>query len=111
MLRPDGRSAAVPLGGVSGVVTDAATLPSGAIWAIERAPSWKGFQSRLVQLTRSRNSFEVSAAFSLPLGPTDNPEGLAAEPMPDGKTRLWLITDDNFQEPFRTLLLAVDLPH
>jgi hypothetical protein len=39
-----------------------------------------------------------------------NLEGLAAEAQPDGSTRLWIISDDNFVRPLRTLLLAVDLP-
>jgi hypothetical protein len=35
---------------------------------------------------------------------------MTAERLPNGDTRLWIITDDNFQQPLRTLLIALDLP-
>ncbi|MGE3725362.1 MAG: esterase-like activity of phytase family protein [Candidatus Sericytochromatia bacterium] len=38
----------------------------------------------------------------------DNFEGLAAEPMPQGGTRFYLLSDDNFNPEQRTLLLAFD---
>jgi hypothetical protein len=42
--------------------------------------------------------------------PADNFEGVAFGKSPEGKTRLWLISDDNFNtEKQRTLLLAFDL--
>jgi hypothetical protein len=37
-------------------------------------------------------------------------EGIAVEPRGDGGTRLWLITDDNFQPPMTTMLVALDVP-
>lgn len=40
---------------------------------------------------------------------TDNFEGIAAEPRPDGSVRLWVISDDNFSDKQRTLLLAFDI--
>ena len=41
-------------------------------------------------------------------GTTDNFEGVAAEKQ-DGKTRLYILSDDNFNPMQRTLLLAFDL--
>lgn len=42
--------------------------------------------------------------------PADNFEGIAFGKSPEGKTRLWVISDDNFNtEKQRTLLLAFDL--
>ena len=41
-------------------------------------------------------------------GTTDNFEGVAAEER-DGKTRLYILSDDNFNPMQRTLLLAFDL--
>lgn len=41
--------------------------------------------------------------------PVDNFEGVAIGKNPDGKTRIWLIADDNFSRNQRTLLLALDL--
>jgi hypothetical protein len=51
----------------------------------------------------------LGAPIALGLGPLDNAEALAAEPI-DGGTRLWLMTDDNFRWPMRTVLVALDLP-
>lgn len=49
------------------------------------------------------------AAFTLqpPLA-VDNFEGVATRPLPDGRTRLYLIADDNFNDSQRTLLFAFD---
>lgn len=41
--------------------------------------------------------------------PVDNFEGLAAEWLPDGRLRLWIISDDNFNRSQRTLLFAFDI--
>jgi hypothetical protein len=40
---------------------------------------------------------------------TDNFEGLAAEVLPDGRLRLWIVSDDNFSKLQRTLLYAFDV--
>jgi hypothetical protein len=40
---------------------------------------------------------------------TDNFEGVAAEILPGGQLRLWLISDDNFSASQRTLLYAFDV--
>ena len=51
-----------------------------------------------------------AAAFTLqPPLVVDNFEGVAAHPLLDGRTRLYLIADDNFNESQRTLLFAFDL--
>ena len=54
--------------------------------------------------------FRTARSFALRGGRLDNVEALAAERMPGGATRLWLMTDDNFQRPLRTLLIALDVP-
>ncbi|MFN7055011.1 esterase-like activity of phytase family protein [Hyphomonas sp.] len=41
--------------------------------------------------------------------PVDNFEGLAAEWLEDGRLRLWIISDDNFNRSQRTLLFAFDI--
>lgn len=41
--------------------------------------------------------------------PVDNYEGIAIGKAPTGQTRIWLISDDNFSNSQRTLLLALDL--
>lgn len=40
----------------------------------------------------------------------DNFEGIAAREMPDGRVRLYVISDDNFSKKQRTLLMIYDLP-
>lgn len=40
----------------------------------------------------------------------DNYEGIAARQMPDGRIRLYVISDDNFSKTQRTLLMIYDLP-
>lgn len=50
----------------------------------------------------------AEAALKSPL-PTDNYEGIAIGKAPSGATRIWLISDDNFSNNQRTLLLALDL--
>lgn len=39
----------------------------------------------------------------------DNFEGLAAKELPDGRTRLFIVSDDNFSPTQRTLLMVFDL--
>jgi hypothetical protein len=41
--------------------------------------------------------------------PVDNFEGLASEWLEDGRLRLWIISDDNFNPRQRTLLFAFDI--
>jgi len=41
--------------------------------------------------------------------PTDNFEAIAIDETSDGRTRIWLLSDDNFNKNQRTLLLALDL--
>ena len=41
--------------------------------------------------------------------PVDNFEGVAIGVSPEGKRRIWIISDDNFNRLQRTLLLAFDL--
>ena len=49
-------------------------------------------------------------ARGLPEGLRENYEGLAVTQQPGGGTAVWLISDDNFRERQRTLLLRVDWP-
>lgn len=50
------------------------------------------------------------SAIRLPLTWRDNAEGMAIERMREGSVRLWVITDDNFRWPQRTVLVAFDAP-
>ena len=99
-----------PLHGQGARVSDAATLPNGEVLLLERRMTLRGFANALVGLRQDEQRFSAGRRLRLPLGPLDNPEALATEPLPGGAVRLWLMTDDNFQPPFRTLLIALDVP-
>ena len=81
--------------------SDAALLPDGATMLLERRIGLGGVSSWLVWDGRR---------LALPLKWSDNPEALTAEPLPNGGTRLWIMTDNDLRAWRRTLLVAVDLP-
>ena len=110
LLLRKGRLRPLRLSGQRGTLTDAVALPGGGLLAIDRELTPFGFRTRLVRLAQTRKGVAVVAAVRLPVGPIDNIEGIAAQPLVGGGTRLWLISDDNFQLPYRTLLTAIDLP-
>ncbi len=80
--------------------TDAVRLADGRLLLIERTIGFRGLSSRIIG---------PGIDLALPLGTLDNPEGIAATPLPKGGTRLWIVTDDDFQARRRTLLFAIDL--
>ncbi len=90
-------------------------LPDGGFVAIERfyAPVI-GARARIVRFTDEalRGDAPVVgvqlALIATPL-PVDNFEAIAAVRMPDGATRLYILSDDNFNRRQRTLLLAFDV--
>ena len=90
-------------------ISDVAELGRGRWLAIERRLSWRGFRNRLVELERAPGGFRRVGSFAIPAGPLDNFEGLAVE-RSNGRVRLWLVSDDSFEKPFRTVLLALDRP-
>lgn len=64
--------------------------------------------TRAILSVNSAKGLIAEANLKSPL-PVDNFEGVAIGSSPDGKTRIWLISDDNFSRDQRTLLLALDL--
>jgi hypothetical protein len=60
-----------------------------------------------LRITAADGSTLDELRFAPPLT-TDNYEGIAALPRPDGSVRFYLISDDNFSRLQRTLLLAFD---
>lgn len=96
--------------GKQGPFSEAARLPDGRLIGLERSLTWSGFRNALIFVHEAQDRYTIVSRTSLPLGPFDNMEGLAAERLASGATRLWMIADDNFERPQRTLLLALDLP-
>jgi hypothetical protein len=105
-----GRAERQPIGGELGLVSEAVRLADGRILLVERRPTATGFVNSLVELERGKFGYRAGARIRLPVSPHDNIEAVAVEARESGATRLWLMTDDNYQRPFRTLLVALDLP-
>jgi hypothetical protein len=98
---------ALGLEGATGGVADAALLPDGRIIVAVREIGILGLTNRLAWLERSGRGYRLRNFATLPLGPVDNVEGLATESLPDGRTQLWAVTDNDGWR--RTLLLQIEL--
>ena len=96
-------------GGVSGWVSDAASLPDGRLALINRQPTPIGLRNRLVILARRDSAYSPQQSWTIPVGRLDNVEGLAVELMPGRGTRIWLVTDNGLQQRRPTLLIAVEI--
>lgn len=99
-----------PISRPNGRISDAVRLPDGRLLILHRNLTSFGFRNGLAELKQTARGYRLGSSLLFPLSPLDNAEALAAERMPDGTTRLWVMTDDNLQRPMRTLLLALDLP-
>lgn len=103
----EGRATLLPLAGRSGGIADAVTLPDGRIVVALRELGL-GITNRLAWLAPDGAGFRLVPFATLPLGRTDNVEGLAAEALPGGATRLWAVTDNDGWR--RTVLLELEMP-
>lgn len=101
-----GRRAANPRG-FALVGMDTVRLPSGEdrdIFLYRAFDPIRGARSVLVWGAGERERLTLSRPVL-----TDNFEGLAAEVLPDGRLRLWIVSDDNFSRLQRTLLYMFDV--
>ena len=111
VLRVTGtRARTLSIAGGRGRVSDAAAITPRRYLVVERRVTPLGFHNALVWLEKTGPGYRFGRRIPLPLGAFDNLEAIAVERRPGGILRLWLITDDNFQRPFRTLLIALDWP-
>jgi hypothetical protein len=108
-LSPHGL-AKTQLQGAQGEIADAARLPDGRVLVLVRQAGMTGLVNHLGELSGERGGDRVRLRWRVPVGPLTNMEGLAAERLPSGGTRLWLISDNDFSDLRRTVLLVVDLP-
>ncbi|WP_344705379.1 esterase-like activity of phytase family protein [Sphingomonas swuensis] len=97
----------VPLGGATGGIADAVRLPDGRMVVAVREIGLLGIRNRLAWLRRGGLGYRLTPFATLPLGPLDNVEGLAADPGSLGGTRIWAVTDNDGWR--RTLLLRMEL--
>jgi hypothetical protein len=93
-----------------GYISDAVRLPDGRLLLVARKFGLAGIAKRLVAVEGEGSSPKLRSVARLGLGPIDNVEAIAAEPLGPGGTRLWLMTDNDFRRGQRTLLVALDLP-
>jgi len=91
-------------------LSEAAALSDDSILVIERGPGLLGFANALARFDSCAAGYCLKWRKRLPVGPLDNVEALTVEALPSGAIRLWMMTDDNGHRPFRTLLIAADLP-
>lgn len=94
--------------------TDCAFLPNGDLLVLERGV---GFLSFTMSLKRVRAAdvhpgaiMEGEVLLTASGGDIDNMEGLAVHTAPDGEVRITLVSDNNFNDWERTLLLEFALP-
>ena len=101
---------AIDVANSRGRISDVAGIGAGRFIAVERRLTPFGFRNALVMLDKAGPRYRFGRRIPLPLGALDNVEAITVEPLPGGGRRLWLMTDDNFQPPLRTLLIALDWP-
>ncbi|MCY7398530.1 MAG: esterase-like activity of phytase family protein [Sphingomonas bacterium] len=95
----------IPLNNPFGRLADVTELPDGRVVVLARSFGPRGFSSRLLLLGEE---LEMKPFARLNLGRLDNPEAIAAESLPGGAVRLWVMTDNDFRRRVPTLLLALD---
>lgn len=94
--------------------TDCAFLPNGDLLVLERGVALVNFAARLVRVpaaaVRPGAQLDGEVLFEGTGGDLDNMEGLAVHRTPSGETRITLVSDDNFNDWERSLLLEFSLP-
>jgi hypothetical protein len=93
--------------------TDCAFLPNGDLIVLERGVVLVNFAARLVRIpadqVRAGSEMQGEVLFEGVGGDLDNMEGVAVHATPDGQTRITLISDNNFNDWERSLLLEFSL--
>lgn len=94
--------------------TDCAFLPNGDLLLLERGLAFLAFsmQIRLIpaDMVRPGATMNGEVIVSGSGGAVDNFEGLGVRTLPDGQTRVTIVSDDNFNSFQRTLLLEFSFP-
>jgi hypothetical protein len=100
--------------GNSTVPTDCAFLPNGDLLVLERGVVLISFAARLVRIraadVKPGAQLTGEVLYEGTGGDLDNMEGVAVHATPSGETRITLISDDNFNDWERNLLLEFTLP-
>jgi hypothetical protein len=94
-----------------GEISDATRLPDGRVLVLVRQLSITGIHNWIATLEEERSGpARVRLLRRVAVGPLTNLEAMVAEPLPTGATRLWIMSDNDFSDWRRTILLAIDLP-
>lgn len=99
-----------PLTGGGGEIADAVRLPNGRVLVLVRQVGLLGIANWLGELRFGHDGGRIDLLRRIPVGPLTNLEAAAADPLPSGGTRLWLMSDNDFSDLRRTVLLAINLP-
>lgn len=112
-----GKADTGPISYVSGVgtnPTDCAFLPNGDLLVLERGVALIAFRMRLARVPAAevKPGAVLSGETLLETtgGDIDNMEALAVHTAPDGTTRITMVSDNNFNDWQRNLLLEFSLP-
>jgi hypothetical protein len=93
--------------------TDCAFLPNGDLLVLERGIAFVNFAAKLFRVPAAEvkpgAQLQGELLFEGVGGDLDNMEGLAVHTLPGGETRITMISDDNFNDWQRTLLLEFTL--
>lgn len=94
--------------------TDCAFLPNGDLLVLERGIALFAFQMRLKRVpaadVRPGALMQGEVLLHAAGGDIDNMEAVAVHTGPDGRTRITLVSDNNFNDWERNLLLEFSLP-
>lgn len=94
--------------------TDCAFMPNGDLLVLERGVALLAFQMRLLRIAAAEVKAGAHMKGEVLLhaagGDIDNMEALAVHTAPDGTTRITLVSDNNFNDWERNLLLEFSLP-
>ena len=93
-----------------GEISDACKLRDGRVLVLIRRLGLTGIGNWIGTLEEEPGAVRVQLLRRIAVGPLTNLEGIAAEPLPSGATRLWIMSDNDFSTWRRTILLAIDLP-
>ena len=89
-------------------------MPNGDLLVLERGVALLTFQMRLVRIpaaeVQAGSPPQGRSAAAGHGGDIDNMEALAVHAAPDGTTRITLVSDNNFNDWERSLLLEFSLP-
>jgi hypothetical protein len=94
--------------------TDCAFMPNGDLLVLERGIALLAFQMRLLRVpaadVKAGAHMKGEELLHAAGGDIDNMEALAVHAAPDGTTRITLVSDNNFNDWERNLLLEFSLP-